>query len=65
MKNRPRLSSLDAVVTAAEAVAAVVAVHRITTSTSVPVSSVLIPSAAVATVLVYLVSPASDSAVLY
>ena len=65
MKNRPRLSSLDAVVAAAEAIAAVVDVHRTTTSTSVPVSSVLIPSTAVATVPVYLVSPASDSAVLY
>ena len=65
MKNRSHMSSLDAVVAAAEAVAAVVVVHRITTSTSVPVYSVLIPSTAVATVLVYLESPASDSAVLY
>ena len=76
MKNRPRVSSLDAVVAVAEAVAAVVAVHRITTATSVPVSSVLeglqvrvpdsvAPSTAVATVLLYLVSPASDSATLY
>ena len=63
MENRLRLFSFDAVVVAAEAVAAVVAVHRITTSISVPVSSVLVPSTAVATVLVYLVS--SDSAVLY
>ena len=65
MKNRSHLSGLGAVVAATEAVSAVVAVHRITTSTSVPVYSVLIPSTAVATVLVYLESPASDSAVLY
>ena len=58
MKNRSHLSSLGAVVAAAEAVAAVVAVHRITTSTSVPVYSVLIPSTFVATILVYLESPA-------
>ena len=63
MKNRSHLSSLGAVVAAAEAVAAVVAGHRITTLTLV--YSVLIPSTAVATVLVYLESPASDSAVLY
>ena len=60
MKNISHLSSLGAVVAAAKAVAAVVAVHRITTSTSVAVYSVLIPSPAVATVLVYLESPASD-----
>ena len=65
MENRLHLSSLCAFVIAAEAVAAVVAVHRTTTLTSVPVCSVLIPSTAVATVLVYLESPASDSVVLY
>ena len=76
MKNRLRLSSLVAVVAVAEAVAAVVAVHRVTSATSVPVSSVLeglqlrvpdsvAPSTAVATVLLCLVSPASDSAALY
>ena len=65
MKNRSHLSSIGAVVAAAEAVAAVVAVHRIMTLTSVPVYSVLIPSTAAATVLVYLESPASDSSVLY
>ena len=59
------MSSLGAVVAAVEAVVVVVAVRRITTSTSVPVYSVLIPSTAVATILVYLESPASDSAVLY
>ena len=59
------LSCLGAVVAAAEAVAAMVAVHRITTPTSALVYSVLIPSTAVATVLVYLESPVPDSEVLY
>ena len=65
MKNRSPLSGLGAVVAAAEAVAAVVAVYRITTSTSVLVYSVLIPSTAVATVLVYLESPVPDSEVMH
>ena len=65
MENRSHLSSLGTVVAAAEAVAAVVAVHQIRTSTSVPVYSVLIPSTAVATIIVCLESPASDSALLY
>ena len=62
MKNRLHFG---ASVVAAEAVAAVVAVHRTTTITPVPVCSVLIPSTAVATVPVYLESPASDSVVMY
>ena len=62
MKNK---FHFGASVVAAEAVAAVVAVYRATTLTPVPVCSVLIPSTAVATVLVYLESPASDSVVLY
>ena len=65
MKNRLHLSSLGVFVVAVEAVAAVVHVHRTTTLTSVPVCSVLIPSTAVATVLVCLKSPASDSVVLF
>ena len=64
MKNRLHHSSLGAFVVAVEAVAAVVAVHRTTTLTSVPVCSVLIPSTAVATVLACLESPASDSVLL-
>ena len=64
MKNRLHHSSLGAFVVAVEAVAAVVAVHRTTTLTSVPVCSVLIPSTADATVLVCLESPASDSVLL-
>ena len=65
MKNRLHLSSLGAFVVATEAVAAVVAVHRTTTLTSVPLCSVLIPSTAVATVLVYPESLASDSVILF
>ena len=76
MKNRLRLSSLVAVVAVAEAVAAVVAVHRVKSATSVPVSSVLeglqlrvpdsvAPSPAVATVLLCLISPASESDALH
>ena len=62
MKNRLHLGAF---VAAAEAVAAIVAVHRTTTLTPIPVYSVLIPSTAVATVPVYPESPATDSVVLY
>ena len=69
-----RLSSLVAVV--AKAAAAVVAVHRVNSATSVPVSSVLeglqrrvpdslAPSPAVVTVLLCLISPASEPDALH
>ena len=70
MKNKLCLSSLVAVVAVAEAV------HRVKSATSVPVSSVLeslqlrvpdsvAPSPAVATILLCMVSPASDSDALH
>ena len=61
MKNRSTPSCFGAVVVAVEDVAAVVAVHRITTPTSGLASSVLTPSTAVATVLVSLESPVPES----
>ena len=59
MKNRLRLSSLVAVVAVAEDVAAVVAVHRLRVPDSVA------PSPAVATILLFLISPALESDALH
>ena len=71
-RNKPRLSSLVAIVAVAEAAVAVVAVHRGKSATSVPVSSALeglqprvadsvAPSPSVVTVLLCLISPASET----
>ena len=70
-RNKLRLSSLVAVVAVAEAAVAIVAVHRVKSTTYVPVSSVLeglqrrvadsvAPSPAVVTVLLCLISPALE-----
>ena len=70
-RNKLRLSRLVVLVAVTEAAVAVVVVHRVKSATSVPVSSVLeglqrrladrvAPSPAVVTVLLCLISPASE-----